>query len=141
MEDIRKTFDRFREAIKINEADIKKKSENAHAYSSQDDIFINSLQATKTQFGADYNGFKTPMLYYKDDGDVTLSGNIPELNNAKFQFRYKEPSGQGCFVWLDEFILSDENLKRLQKMLGVYKNWKQELSTGEDIRPMSLRND
>ena len=38
-------------------------------------------------------------------------------------------------------MLSDENIQKLSKINGVYKNWKQELSTSEDIRPMDLKNE
>ena len=81
------------------------------------------------------------MLYYPKDGDITLTGEIRSLNNAVFQFRYKDSSGNGCYVWLDPIHLSDDTIKTLSVINGVYKNWKNELSTSEDIKPMSLRDE
>lgn len=137
--DIRETFERFRKAL--NEAEDNGK-QNGVAYTQQDELLQTSMQSAKEQFGADFTDIKTPMFYYKEDGDVTFSCVVPSLNNAKVQYRYKDPSGNGCFFWSGNgsIILSDENLNKLSKIYGVYKNWKQELSTSEDIRPINLRN-
>ena len=64
-----------------------KEPKEAVPYSQQDELYKNSLQPCRTQFGADFSKLKTPMLYYPD-GDITLSGVIPSLNNAKFQYRF-----------------------------------------------------
>jgi len=144
-DDIRKTFNRFRQALnEMDERDKKedeKEDKNGVPYTRQDELLQTSLQTAKEQFGADFSKTKNPMFYYKNDGDVTLTGEIPGLNNSVFQFRYKDPSGCGCFFWTKgQIILSDENVKKLQKINGVYKNWKEELSTTEDIKPSTLRN-
>ena len=145
--DIRETFNRFRKALNEAESEDSKKEKekkesNGVAYTQQDELLRTSTQAAKEQFGADFSNLKTPMLYYKDDGDVTLSGEIPTLNDAVFQFRYRDPSGCGCFLWTKgQLILSDENLKKLHKINGVYKNWVDELSVSEDIKPSNLRNE
>jgi hypothetical protein len=137
--DIRETFDRFRKALNESENN---EQRGGVPYTQQDELLQTSMQTAKEQFGADFTKIKTPMFYYKDDGDVTFSGEIPGLNNAAFQFRYKDPSGCGVFFWTKgQIILSDENVKKLQKINGVYKNWKQELATSEDIRPADLRNE
>lgn len=141
-DDIRNTFKRFRRAL--NESEEKKVDDKRGGipYSNQDELLQTSTQTAKEQFGADFTNIKTPMFYYKEDGDVTLSGEIPGLNNAKFQFRYKDPSGNGCYFWSDgQIILSDENVKKLSKICGVYKNWKNDLSSSEDIRPSNMRNE
>lgn len=144
--DIRETFKRFRMALNESEnADQKRPQERQGgiAYTQQDELLQTSMQTAKEQFGADFTNIKTPMFYYKEDGDVTFSCEIPSLNNAKVQYRYKDPSGVGCFFWSGDgsIILSDENLNKLSKIYGVYKNWKQELSTSEDIRPINLKNE
>ena len=98
------------------------------------------METAKTQFGADFSKYKTPMLYYPKDGDVTLSGTIPGMGgDVKFQFRYKDASGNGCFIWSNYLVLSDETLTTLKKINGVYKNWKQSLSSAEDIKPMNYK--
>ena len=141
--DIRETFNRFRKALNEAENETNNDSNDKEGvpYTQQDELLQTSLQTAKEQFGADFTKSEHPMFYYKQDGDVTLSGEIPSLNNSVFQFRYKDPSGCGCFFWTKgQIILSDENIKKLQKINGVYKNWKQELSTSEAIRPTELKN-
>ena len=143
--DVRETFIRFRNAL--NETDGQQnESYNSKRggvpYTQQDELLQSIMQTAKQQFGADFTNINTPMFYYKEDGDVTFSCIIPSLNNAKLQFRYKDPSGCGIFFWTDSntaMMLSDENIQKLSKINGVYKNWKQELSTSEDIRPMNLK--
>ena len=116
-------------------------SDGAVPYTNQDEMLNNSLQPCRTQFGANFSKLKNPMLYYPEDGDVTLRGVIPSLNNAKFQFRLLEPSGNGCFIWLDSIQLSDETINKIHKIYGVFKNWKQQLVTSEDIKPLKLKNE
>lgn len=129
----------------LNESEQKEDSEEkepngAVPYGQQDELFKNSIQPCRTQFGADFSKLKSPMLYYPD-GDITLSGVIPSLNNAKFQYRFLEPSGNGCFIWLDSIQLTDDTINRINKIYGVYKNWRQQLSTSEDNKPLKLKNE
>ena len=145
--DIRDTFTRFRKALHETEeqhGEWYNSKEGGVPYTQQDELLQSIMQTAKQQFGADFTNIKTPMFYYKEDGDVTFSCIIPSLNNAKLQYRYKDPSGCGIFFWTDSntaMMLSDENIQKLSKINGVYKNWKQELSTSEDIRPMGLKNE
>lgn len=125
----------------LNAAEEKENDGDAVPYTSHDEMLKNSLQPCRTQFGADFSKLKNPMLYYPQDGDITLSGVIPSLNNAKFQYRFLEPSGNGCFVWLDSIQLTDDTINRINKIYGVYKNWRQQLLTSEDNKPLKLKNE
>lgn len=146
--DIRETFNCFRN-LQLNEEEAEKTRKNDNAddadavpYSQQDELMSSIMQTAKSQFGADFTNAKTPMLYYPKDGDVTLSGEIPGLGgDIKFQFKYKDASGNGCFIWCNYMVLSDETVKKLSVINGVYKNWKEELSTAEDIKPMAYGGD
>lgn len=110
-------------------------------YTMQDSLMSSITQTAKTQFGANFSGLKNPMLYYPEDGDVTLSGTIPGMGgDVKFQFRYKDASGNGCFIWSNYLALSEDTLLTLKKIHGVYKNWKQSLSSAEDIKPMKYKD-
>jgi hypothetical protein len=80
------------------------------------------------------------MLYYPKDGDVVLSGTISDMNDAKFQFRFKDSTGSGCYVWISPLQLTDETINKLSVINGVFKNWKKELSGVEDIKPMGFNN-
>lgn len=111
-------------------------------YTTQDEIMSTTLDTAKTQFGASFAGLKTPMIYYPSDGDVTLNGMIPGLGgDVKFQFRYKDSSGNGCFIWSNYLVLSDNTLNILKRVNGVYKNWRKSLDAAEDIKPMSYKNE
>ena len=138
--DIYENVSRMRNLLKedkdFNKEDIKG-YKNAVPYSKQDELMSTITQTAKTQFGADFSKLKNPMFYYPKDGDVTLSGEIGTLDDAKFQFRYKDNKG-GCYVWISPLNLTDETLRTLQVISGVYKNWKQSLAQSEDIKPMSM---
>lgn len=140
---IKSDIDRMRSLINEDRSkSINESNDNSDAvpYTNKDEIMTNILTTAKTQFGADFTNFKTPMLYFPKDRDITLSGEISDLNNAKFQFRYKDSSGVGCYIWTEPLQLTDDNLRKLQTVLGVFKNWKKELSSYEDVKPMSLKN-
>lgn len=109
-------------------------------YTMQDEMMSSITDTCKQQFGADFSNMKNPMLYYIKDGDITLSGEIPTMNNAKFQFRYKDSSGNGCYLWTSPIQLTDESIRTLSVMNGVFKNWKKDLSTSEDIKPMTYKS-
>ena len=119
-DDIRKTFERLRKAL--NESETEK--QGGIPYTQQDELLQTTMQTAKEQFGGDFTDIKTPMFYYRQDGDVTFSCVIPSLNNSKVQFRYKDPSGNGCYFWSGDgsIMLTDENLNKLSKIWGVYKN-------------------
>ena len=81
------------------------------------------------------------MLYYPNDGDITLSGVIPEMNDAKFQFRYKVGDGAGCYLWSNPYLpISDKTIQTIQKVNGVCKNWRDEISKSEDCKPSNYRD-
>ena len=145
--DIRDTFTRFRKALNETEeqhGEWYNSKEGGVPYTQQDELLQSIMQTAKQQFGADFTNIKTPMFYYREDGDVTFSCIIPSLNNAKLQYRQKDPRVCGIFLWTDANtarMRCDENIQKLSKINGIYKNWKQELSTSEDIRPMDLKNE
>ena len=145
--DIKNTFKAFNNINKstieklLNEDEQKNEAQNdAVPYSDNDEIMKDSMEAAKTQFGADFTNHKnpSPMLYYPSDGDITLSGTIPGLNNAKFQFRYKD-SSFGCYLWVNSLVLNDDNVKKISVINGVYKNWVKSLQTVEDNKPIGFK--
>lgn len=82
----------------------------------------------------------SPLVYIPDKGNLIFSGTIPSLNNLKWQFSLKDSEGVGLFIQTNEntnesdennvndryagLRLNDENLKKLNKLYGHYKNWK-----------------
>ena len=69
---------------------------------------------------------EAPLIFMPKTNNLVFSGIIPCLNNLKWQFVLKTNTGNGCFIWSDGMILSDENLKIIQKLYGFYKNWKEQ---------------
>lgn len=137
-QDIYNTFRLLREAENDNSRD---NTEDAVPYSAQDTLMTNVLASAKQEFGADFNQIKNPMLYYPSDGDITLSGVIPEMNDAKFQFRYKVGDGAGCYIWSNPYMpISDKTIQTLNKVNGVCKNWRDEISKSEDCRPSNYKD-
>lgn len=134
--DIRSTLDKIRQ---INEdAESNGNNTDGVPYTDQDELYKFSIEATRQQFGADYSKSKTPMLYDPTDGDVTLSGIIPSLDNAPFHYRFLEENG--CYIWLNGLALSDEVLMKLNRVYGVYKNWRKEIESSGDRKPISFQN-
>lgn len=141
--DIKSTFDIIRNLNESNIREILNESEDnsndAVPYTKEDQLMTSITDAAKTQLGADFSKFKNPMLYYPKDNNVTLSGEIPALNELKFQFKLIDQEG-GCYLWGNPMVLNKDNLTKLNRLFGIYQNWKNELLTSEDIKPMSLKN-
>ena len=64
-----------------------------------------------------------PLVFMPENGNLIFGGVIPCLNNMRWQFVLRTNTGNGCFIWSEGLILSDENIKILQKLRGYYKNW------------------
>ena len=141
LNDIYESFRLLREAEDKQFDNSQNDNEDAVPYSAQDTLMTNILASAKQEFGADFNQIKNPMLYYPKDGDITLSGIIPEMNDAKFQFRYKVGDGAGCYVWSNPYMpISDKTIQTLSKVNGVCKNWRDEISKSEDCRPSNYKD-
>ena len=79
-----------------------------------------------------------PLVFMPETGNLVFGGVIPCLNNMRWQFVLKTNTGNGCFIWSDGLILSDENIKILQKLFGFYKNWKSQWEIeGADLERMA----
>ena len=77
---------------------------------------------------------ESPLIFLPSENNLIFSGTIPRLNNLKFQFKLRTSTGEGCFLWCDGLILSDANMKTLNKLHGFYLNWKNQWeSEGADL--------
>lgn len=72
------------------------------------------------------------LKYYPNADDMTLNGKIPSLN-LSFQFRYNEPSGNGCFIWCDATQLTDVNTRAIGKISDAFGNWKDSITQEGDL--------
>lgn len=109
-------------------------------YTMQDELMQKITQTAKAQFGADFTKVENPMIYYPDTDNAEVNGIIGTMNDAKFQFRYRDTNG-GCYIWVNPLTLNDDTLITIQRVYGAYKNWKQDMANAEDIKPMSIRNE
>lgn len=141
MEDIRETFRRFRKALNESEESGGSK-QNGVPYTQQDELYQTSIETAKQQFGADFSKIKTPLIYYRDENDITLSGEIPSMNDAKFQFSFKA-NPDGCFFWTGEgqMVLTDDVLLKLKRLHGVYINWVNDIGNPADKKPMNMKEE
>ena len=140
VEDFRNAYESYCASEPINEAESNEDDKGSIPYTNQDELMTNIMDTAKSQFGADFSGIKNPMRYYPADGDVVLSGVIRDMNTS-FQFRYKDSSGNGCYIWVESLQLSDDVIRRLSIIHGVFKNWKDDLTKAEDYKPMGYRSD
>lgn len=72
------------------------------------------------------------LVYYKDNKDLILNGKINPLN-LTFQFRYNDPSGDGCYIWGNSTQLTENNLRTIGKIRDAFLNWKSTLLQNGDI--------
>jgi hypothetical protein len=72
------------------------------------------------------------LKYYPKADDMTLDGKIPSLN-LDFQFRYNDPSGDGCYVWTEAMQLTDTNASTLGKIRDAFSNWKDSITQDGDL--------
>jgi hypothetical protein len=72
------------------------------------------------------------LVYYLDADDLVLTGKIKALNVA-FQFRYNDPSGDGCYIWANALQLTDTNNRTLGKVRDAFVNWKTTLIQDGDL--------
>ena len=64
--------------------------------------------------------------------DLVLTGKINSLNLA-FQFRYNDPSGDGCYLWANALQLTDTNNRTIGKIRDAFINWKNALIQDGDL--------
>ena len=72
------------------------------------------------------------LKYYPDSDDMTLEGKIRTLN-MEFQFRYNDPSGDGCYIWCEAMQLTETNTRTLGKIRNAFSNWKDSITQDGDL--------
>lgn len=72
------------------------------------------------------------LVYYLEEDDLVLTGKIKALNVA-FQFRYNDPSGDGCYIWANALQMTDKNSKTIGKIKDAFDIWSQKLDEDGDF--------
>ena len=78
-------------------------------------------------------------MYYSNNKDLVLTGKINSLN-VTFQFRFNDPSGDGCYIWSTALQLTDTNNRTLGKIRDAFVNWKQTLIQDGDLMEKLYQN-
>ena len=72
------------------------------------------------------------LKYYPQIHDLVINGEVSGLG-ITFQFRYKDPSGDGCYIWAEGLQMTDANLRTIEKIRDAFLNWKQSLIEDGDL--------
>ena len=116
---------------------IKESSENEKPFViSQSSIQFGTVRASqedmlKKTIG-DVSLKSDALKYYPKIHDLVINGEVSGLG-VTFQFRYKDPSGDGCYIWAEGLQLSDSNLRTIDKIRDAFLNWKQSLIEDGDL--------
>lgn len=96
------------------------------------DVRISQESMLRKTIGENIELESNALVYYPDADDMTLSGKISSLN-LSFQFRYNDPSGDGCYVWADAMQLTETNTRTLGKIRDAFGNWKDSITQDGDL--------
>lgn len=96
------------------------------------DVRISQEEAIRKTINDNVTFEDDALKFYPDAQDMTLNGKIPSLN-LSFQFRYNEPSGNGCFIWCDATQLTDTNTRTIGKISDAFGNWKDSITQEGDL--------
>lgn len=133
---------RFNILMEEAEVDLKKKSVEDNE--PDEKAFI--VKASDVQFGSvrssqedairktigDVKLKDDAMKYYPEIQDLVINGEVTGLG-ITFQFRYKDPSGEGCYIWCEGVQLTDSNSRTIEKIRDAFLNWKQSLVEDGDL--------
>lgn len=133
---------RFNILMEEAEKDLKKKSvednepdEKAFIVRSSDVQFgsvRNSQEDAIRKTVGDVKLKDDAMKYYPELQDLVINGEVTGLG-ITFQFRYKDPSGEGCYIWCKGVQLTDSNSRTIDKIRDAFLNWKQSLVEDGDL--------
>lgn len=96
------------------------------------DVRTSQEEAIRKTINGNVQFSENALKYYPKADDMTLDGKIPSLN-LDFQFRYSDPSGDGCYVWTDAMQLTDTNARLLGKIRDAFSNWKDSITQDGDL--------
>lgn len=114
------------EAKSVKEFEITKNTPNfGDVRTSQEEAIVKTI-------GENVDFQENALVYKPDSKDLVLSGEISSLK-VTFQFRYNDPSGEGCYIWVQELQLTETNQKTLGKVRDAFLNWKSGLLQNGDL--------
>lgn len=96
------------------------------------DVRTSQEEILKKTIGENITLDEGALKYYPDSDDMTLEGKIRTLN-MEFQFRYNDPSGDGCYIWCEAMQLTETNTRTLGKIRNAFSNWKDSITQDGDL--------
>ena len=96
------------------------------------DVRTSQEEALRKTVGENITLENDALKYYPKSDDMTLNGKINTLN-LKFQFRYNDPSGDGCYIWTEAMQLTETNARTLGKIRDAFSNWKDSITQDGDL--------
>lgn len=96
------------------------------------DVRTSQEEVLKKTIGENIALEEGALKYYPDSDDMTLEGKIRTLN-MEFQFRYNDPSGDGCYIWCEAMQLTETNTRTLGKIRNAFSNWKDSITQDGDL--------
>lgn len=96
------------------------------------DVRESQEQALIKTIGESIELDENALVYYGKTKDLVLTGKINSLS-LTFQFRFNDPSGDGCYIWANSLQLTDTNNRTLGKIRDAFVNWKNALIQDGDL--------
>lgn len=96
------------------------------------DVRESQEQALIKTIGESIELDENALVYYANNKDLVLTGKINSLS-LTFQFRFNDPSGDGCYIWANSLQLTDTNNRTLGKIRDAFVNWKTALIQDGDL--------
>ena len=96
------------------------------------DVRTSQEEALRKTVGENITLENDALKYYPKSDDMTLNGKINTLN-LKFQFRYNDFSGDGCYIWTEAMQLTETNDRTLGKIRDAFSNWKDSITQDGDL--------
>lgn len=96
------------------------------------DVRESQEQALIKTIGESIELDENALVYYQENKDLVLTGKINSLGLI-FQFRFNDPSGDGCYIWATALQLTDTNNRTLGKVRDAFVNWKNTLIQDGDL--------
>lgn len=100
------------------------------------DVRRSQEQAIIKTIGNNVSFGDNALVFYPDPDnvayDLVLNGTIPSLN-TKFQFRFNDDTGDGCYVWANGLRLTETNTRSIGKLHDAFENWKTSLIQQSDL--------
>jgi hypothetical protein len=119
----------------INEGQDNSNTQNALVISANDVQFggvRTSQESAIRKTVGDVSMKPDALKYYPEINDLVINGEVNGLG-ISFQFRYKDPSGDGCYIWAEGLQMTDANLRTIEKIRDAFLNWKQSLVEDGDL--------